>query len=60
MLSKNGVNMYLDENGNKRKISKRKDSFADVRFFLRTGYPTTAVIEYLLNLLNLIVLYSYS
>ena len=42
----------LDENGNKRKISKRKDSFADVRFFLRTGYPTTAVIEYLLNLLN--------
>lgn len=42
----------LDENGNKRKISKRKDTFADVRFFLRTGYPTTAVIEYLLNLLN--------
>jgi len=41
-----------DENGNKRKISKRKDTFADVRFFLRTGYPTTAVIEYLLNLLN--------
>ena len=38
--------------GNKRKISKRKDTFADVRFFLRTGYPTTAVIEYLLNLLN--------
>ncbi len=42
----------LDENGNKRKISKRKDSFADVRFFLKQGYPTTAVIEYLLNLLN--------
>ena len=42
----------LDENGNKRKISKRKDTFADVRFFLRTGYPTTAVIEYLINLLN--------
>lgn len=42
----------LDENGNKRKISKRKDSFADVRFFLKTGYPTVAVIEYLLNLLN--------
>ena len=42
----------LDENGNKRKISKRKDTFADVRFFLRTGYPTTAVVEYLLNLLN--------
>ncbi len=42
----------LDENGNKRKISKRKDAFADVRFFLKQGYPTSAVIEYLLNLLN--------
>lgn len=42
----------LDENGNKRKISKRKDTFADVRFFLKQGYPTTAVVEYLLNLLN--------
>ena len=41
-----------EQTGNKRKISKRKDTFADVRFFLRTGYPTTAVIEYLLNLLN--------
>lgn len=42
----------LDENGNKRKISKRKDSFADVRFFLSKGYPTDAVVEYLINLLN--------
>lgn len=42
----------LDENGNKRKISKRKDAFADVRFFLKKGYPTTAVVEYLMNLLN--------
>jgi len=43
----------LDEaTGNKRKISKRYDSFADVRFFLKQGYPTTAVVEYLLNLLN--------
>ncbi|MFQ6751976.1 MAG: glutamate--tRNA ligase, partial [Clostridia bacterium] len=43
----------IDENtGNKRKLSKRKDNFADVRFFLRTGYPTEVVIEYLLNLLN--------
>lgn len=42
----------LDENGNKRKISKRKDPFADVRFFLSKGYPTTAIVEYLLNLLN--------
>lgn len=42
----------LDENGNKRKISKRKDSFADVRFFLKKGYSTNAVVEYLINLLN--------
>lgn len=42
----------LDENGNKRKISKRKDPFADVRFFLKKGYPTNAVVEYLMNLLN--------
>lgn len=42
----------LDENGNKRKISKRKDAFADVRFFLKKGYPTDAVVEYLINLLN--------
>ncbi len=43
----------LDETtGNKRKISKRKDTFADVRFFLKKGYPVNAVIEYLLNLLN--------
>jgi len=42
----------LDENGNKRKISKRKDSFADVRFFLKTGYPVEAIVEYLINLLN--------
>ena len=42
----------LDENGNKRKISKRKDSFADVRFFLNKGYSINAIIEYLLTLLN--------
>ncbi len=41
-----------EETGNKRKISKRKDNFADVRFFLKNGYPTVAVVEYLLNLLN--------
>ncbi len=38
--------------GNKRKISKRKDPFADVRHYLRVGYPTDAVVEYLINLLN--------
>ncbi len=42
----------LDEKGHKRKISKRKDTFADARFFLKSGYPVESVIEYLLNLLN--------
>jgi len=41
-----------DVTGNKRKISKRKDPFADVRHYLKVGYPTNAVVEYLLNLLN--------
>ena len=46
------ISVIDNETGTKRKISKRKDSFADVRFFLKQGYPTTAVIEYLMNLLN--------
>jgi len=41
-----------EQTGNKRKISKRKDTFADVRYFLKLGYPTSSVVEYLLNLLN--------
>ena len=42
----------LDENGNKRKLSKRKDPEADVRYFIEQGYPVVSVMEYLLNLLN--------
>ena len=42
----------LDEFGNKRKLSKRKDPEADVRYFIEAGYPKISVIEYLLNLLN--------
>ena len=41
-----------EKTGNKRKISKRKDKEADMRYFLSTGYPKTAVIEYLLTLAN--------
>ena len=37
---------------NKRKLSKRKDPEADMRYFLREGYPVQAVVEYLLNLAN--------
>lgn len=42
----------LDENGNKRKLSKRKDPEADVRYYVEKGYPRQAVVEYLVNLLN--------
>ncbi len=42
----------LDEEGNKRKISKRKDAFADVRFYLKKGYPVDAVIDYVMTLIN--------
>ena len=41
-----------DDNGGKRKLSKRKDPEADARFFIEKGYPKTAVVEYLINLLN--------
>lgn len=42
----------LDEDGNKRKLSKRKDPEADVRYFIKNGYPVVALVEYLINLLN--------
>lgn len=40
------------DNGNKRKLSKRKDPEADARYFMKEGYPVEAVNEYLLNLIN--------
>lgn len=40
------------ETGNTRKISKRYDKWADSRWFIEKGYPSEAIIEYLLNLLN--------
>lgn len=43
----------LDEKtGNKRKLSKRYDPEADTRYFVMEGYPTVAINEYLLNLMN--------
>jgi len=42
----------LDDDGNKRKLSKRKDPEADVRFYIEKGYPVDSVKEYVLNLLN--------
>lgn len=40
------------EGTGKRKLSKRKDPEAAVSFYHEQGYPTVAVIEYLLNLIN--------
>lgn len=42
----------LDDNGNKRKLSKRKDPEADARYFVKLGIPVESVLEYLLNLIN--------
>lgn len=42
----------IGDNGNKRKISKSKDPEADMRFYIQAGLPTSAVTEYLLNLMN--------
>ena len=41
-----------DEDGSKRKISKRKDPEAAVSFYHEQGIPTNAVVEYLLNIAN--------
>lgn len=38
--------------GNKRKLSKRYDPEANVGYFVAEGYPSEALNEYLLNLLN--------
>lgn len=40
------------ETGNTRKISKRYDKEADMRFYLSTGYPVEAVNRYVMNLIN--------
>ena len=45
--------MTIDqETGNQRKISKRKDPWANSQWFFEKGYPTNAVVEYLLNIIN--------
>ena len=45
------VIMKLD-NGNKRKLSKRKDDEAAIAFFLKDGYPVEAIKEYLYTIAN--------
>ncbi len=41
-----------DDNGNKRKLSKRKDLEAAVSYYSEIGIPVEAVKEYLLNIAN--------
>lgn len=43
--------MKLD-NGNKRKLSKRKDPEAAVEYYAQEGFPKESVLEYLLTLAN--------
>ncbi len=46
------VIMKLDEKGHKRKLSKRLDSEAAVSYFLEDGYPSEALIMYLMTIAN--------
>ncbi len=41
-----------EDNGGKRKLSKRKDPEAAVSYYTEIGVPKEAVIEYLLNIAN--------
>ena len=41
-----------EENGGKRKLSKRKDPEANVSYYTEKGYPEESVKEYMLTILN--------
>lgn len=41
-----------DDNGSKRKLSKRKDPEAAVSYYSEQGIPVKAVMEYLMNIAN--------
>ncbi len=44
--------MKIDENGNKRKLSKRKDPELSLGYYREKGYHPASVKEYLLTVLN--------
>ena len=44
--------LLKNDNGNKRKISKRKDPEAAASYYIEEGIPAEAVKEYLLNIAN--------
>jgi len=46
------ASIMKDDNGKKRKISKRKDPEAAVSFYHEEGIPNEAVCQYLLNIAN--------
>ncbi len=46
------VIMKVDESGQRRKLSKRKDPEAAVSYFLERGYPPLTFLEYLLTIAN--------
>ena len=46
------VIMKLDENGHRRKLSKRLDAEAAVSYFIKDGYPSEALIMYLMTIAN--------
>ena len=46
------VIMKVDENGNKRKLSKRLDTEAAVSYFIEDGYPAEGLIIYLMTIAN--------
>lgn len=44
--------IMVEENGSKRKLSKRKDPQAAMHFYAQQGYPAASVLEYLLTIAN--------
>ena len=47
-----GLVMIVDENGSKRKISKRKDQDFSMESFKKKGFPSSALQEYLMTIAN--------
>lgn len=46
------AHLLKNENGGKRKLSKRKDPELGLQYYDQQGYPKAAVLEYLMTLLN--------
>ena len=44
--------LKIDEEGNKRKLSKRKDPEADVAYFFESGYAPEGIMDYLLTIID--------